>query len=163
MDIKIGKFTLETLTTGMYDSPKDIYREYIQNAVDSIDNAIAEGILKPGKDCIEIKIDSLNGCITIIDNGTGVSLLKAQDYLLNIGDSVKFNTSNRGFRGIGRLAGLAYCDELIFTTSYYGEETKTTVAFNAHELRKSLYAIEDNGSLEEVFTKVVLISHEQET
>ena len=60
MDIKIGKFTLETLTTGMYDSPKDIYREYIQNAVDSIDNAIAEGILKPGKDCIEIKIDRLN-------------------------------------------------------------------------------------------------------
>ena len=163
MDIKIGKFTLETLTTGMYDSPKDIYREYIQNAVDSIDNAIAEGILKPGKDCIEIKIDRLNGCITIIDNGTGVSLLKAQDYLLNIGDSVKFNTTNRGFRGIGRLAGLAYCDELIFTTSYYGEETKTTIVFNAHELRKSLYAIEDNGSLEEVFTRVVSISNEHET
>lgn len=163
MDIKIGKFTLETLTTGMYDSPKDIYREYIQNAVDSIDNAISEGILKPGKDCIEIKIDRLNECITIIDNGTGVSLLKAQDYLLNIGDSVKFNTSNRGFRGIGRLAGLAYCDELIFTTSYYGEETKTTVIFNAHELRKSLYAIEDNGSLEEVFTRVVSISNEHET
>ena len=163
MDIKIGKFTLETLTTGMYDSPKDIYREYIQNAVDSIDNAIAEGILKPGKDCIEIKIDRLNGCITIIDNGTGVSLLKAQDYLLNIGDSVKFNTTNRGFRGIGRLAGLAYCDELIFTTSYYGEETKTTIVFNAHELRKSLYAIEDNGALEEVFTRVVSISNEHET
>lgn len=162
MDIKIGKFTLETLTTGMYDSPKDIYREYIQNAVDSIDNAIAEGILKPGKDCIEIKIDRLNGRITIIDNGTGVSLLKAQDYLLNIGDSVKFNTTNRGFRGIGRLAGLAYCDELIFTTSYYGEETKTTIVFNAHELRKSLYAIEDNGSLEEVFTRVVSISNEHE-
>ena len=46
MTIKIGKFTLETLTTGMYDSPKDIYREYIQNAVDSIDNAIKLGILK---------------------------------------------------------------------------------------------------------------------
>ena len=40
MTIKIGKFTLETLTTGMYDSPKDIYREYIQNAADSIDNEI---------------------------------------------------------------------------------------------------------------------------
>ena len=162
MDIKIGKFTLETLTTGMYDSPKDIYREYIQNAVDSIDNAIAEGILKPGKDCIKIKIDRSNGCITIIDNGTGVSILKAQDYLLNIGDSIKFNTSNRGFRGIGRLAGLAYCDELIFTTSYYGEETKTTIAFNALALRKSLYTIEDNGSFEEVFIRVVSISNEYE-
>ena len=125
MDIKIGKFTLETLTTGMYDSPKDIYREYIQNAVDSIDNAIAQGILKLGKDVIDIKIDSLNKSITITDNGTGVSAEKTRDYLLNIGDSVKFNTNNRGFRGIGRLAGLAYCDELIFSTSYYGEETKT--------------------------------------
>ena len=118
MDIKIGKFTLETLTTGMYDSPKDIYREYIQNAVDSIDNAITQGILKPGKDAIDIKIDRTNACITITDNGTGVSAEKAQEYLLNIGDSVKFNTNNRGFRGIGRLAGLAYCDELIFSTSY---------------------------------------------
>ena len=163
MDIKIGKFTLETLTTGMYDTPKDIYREYIQNAVDSIDNAIAEGILKPGKDCIEIKIDHFNECITIIDNGTGVSSEKAKEYLLNIGDSVKFNTSSRGFRGIGRLAGLAYCDELVFSTSYYGEETKTIITFNANELRKSLYAIEDNGSLEEVFARVVTISREDET
>ena len=163
MDIKIGKFTLETLTTGMYDSPKNIYREYIQNAVDSIDNAITLGILKPGKDAIDIKIDRTNACITIIDNGTGVSAEKAKEYLLNIGDSVKFNTNNRGFRGIGRLAGLAYCDELIFSTSYHGEESKTTITFNANELRKSLYAIEDNGSLEEVFIKVVSISHEQET
>ena len=147
----------------MYDSPKDMYREYIQNAVDSIDNAIAEGILKIGKDCIEIKIDRLNECITITDNGTGVSSLNVQDYLLNIGDSVKFNTSSRGFRGIGRLAGLAYCDELIFTTSYYGEESKTIITFNANELRKSLYAIEDNGSIEEVFTRVVTISKEYET
>ena len=162
MDIKIGKFTLETLTTGMYDSPKDMYREYIQNAVDSIDNAIAEGILKTGKDCIEIKIDRLNECITITDNGTGVSSLNAQDYLLNIGDSVKFNTGSRGFRGIGRLAGLAYCDELIFTTSYCGEGFKTIITFNANKLRKSLYAIEDNGSLEEVFTRVVTTAKECE-
>lgn len=163
MDIKIGKFTLETLTTGMYDSPKDIYREYIQNAVDSIDNAITQGILKPSKDAIDIKIDRTNACITITDNGTGVSVEKAQEYLLDIGNSVKFNTNNRGFRGIGRLAGLAYCDELIFSTSSYGEESKTTITFNANELRKSLYAIEDNGSLEEVFTRVVTISKEYET
>ena len=53
MDIKIGKFTLETLTTGMYDSPKDIYREYIQNAVDSIFNQnetfLLQGVTGSGK------------------------------------------------------------------------------------------------------------------
>lgn len=36
METTIGKFTLETLTSGMYERPKDLYREYIQNAVDSI-------------------------------------------------------------------------------------------------------------------------------
>lgn len=40
MEITIGKFTLETLTSGMYDRPKDLFREYIQNAVDSIDVAV---------------------------------------------------------------------------------------------------------------------------
>ena len=163
MDIKIGKFTLETLTTGMYDSPKDIYREYIQNSVDSIDNAIGKGVLKLGQDHIDVKIDNLNKCIEIIDNGTGVSTSKARDYLLSIDDSVKFNTNSRGFRGIGRLAGLAYCNELIFSTSYFGEDVKTTITFNAEQLRKSLYAVEDNGSLEEIFTKIVKVSKENES
>lgn len=45
MDISIGKFTLESLTTGMYSEPESCYREYIQNAVDSLDSAIEQGIL----------------------------------------------------------------------------------------------------------------------
>lgn len=163
MDIKIGKFTLETLTTGMYESPKDIYREYIQNSVDSIDNAISQGILKKGNEFININIDPTNRVINIIDNGTGVSSSKAQDYLLNIGDSVKFHTNSRGFRGIGRLAGLAYCEELIFCTSFYGEEVKTEISFNANELRRSLYSMEDKGSLEEVFTKVITVKKDYES
>ena len=163
MDIKIGKFTLETLTTGMYDTPKDIYREYIQNAVDSIDNAYLRGILKLGKDCIDIKIDKINRTISITDNGMGISKVNAKDYLLNIGDSSKFNTNNRGFRGIGRLAGLAYCDELTFVTSYYGEEVKTIITFDANKLRDVLYSTEDHGTLEEVFTQVVSIFEEPES
>jgi len=38
--IKIGKYTLESLTTGMYTDPKIIYREYIQNSVDAIEEAV---------------------------------------------------------------------------------------------------------------------------
>ena len=38
-EIIIGKYTLESLTNGMYSNPLDLYREYIQNAVDSIDSA----------------------------------------------------------------------------------------------------------------------------
>ena len=43
-EIEIGKFTLESLTTGMYNNPEIVYREYIQNAVDSFDNAISFGV-----------------------------------------------------------------------------------------------------------------------
>lgn len=31
--VQVGKYTLESLTTGMYSDPKIVYREYIQNSV----------------------------------------------------------------------------------------------------------------------------------
>lgn len=43
--IVIGKHTLESLTSGMYSDPYVVYREYIQNATDSIDEAVACGII----------------------------------------------------------------------------------------------------------------------
>ena len=46
----IGKYTLESLTNGMYSSPLDMYREYIQNAVDSIDIAIEQGLISSESD-----------------------------------------------------------------------------------------------------------------
>ena len=45
-NIIIGKHTLESLTSGMYSDPFVIYREYIQNSADSIDEAIETGLLK---------------------------------------------------------------------------------------------------------------------
>lgn len=104
----------------------------------------------------------VNKSVFILDNGTCVSSCVAKEHLLNIGDFVKYNTSNRGVRGIGRLAGLAYCDELVFSTSYFGEEIKTIITFNAKELRENLYSIEDNNSLENVFIKVVFVAQERE-
>ena len=38
----VGKNVLETLTTGMYDDARFIFREYIQNAADQIDLAVEE-------------------------------------------------------------------------------------------------------------------------
>ena len=36
-NFKTGMYLFETLTAGMYNEPLSIYREYIQNSVDSID------------------------------------------------------------------------------------------------------------------------------
>lgn len=40
LDVSIGKFTLESLTTGMYSDARIVFREYIQNAVDALEEAI---------------------------------------------------------------------------------------------------------------------------
>ena len=57
MEISIGKFTLESLTTGMYSEPESCFREYIQNAVDSLDSAINQGIINLDASRIEIIVD----------------------------------------------------------------------------------------------------------
>ena len=45
-NIVIGKHALESLTTGMYSDPLVVFREYIQNSADAIDEALLKGILK---------------------------------------------------------------------------------------------------------------------
>ena len=41
----VGKYTLESLTSGLYVSPLDLFREYVQNAADSIDQAVQDHII----------------------------------------------------------------------------------------------------------------------
>ena len=54
----VGKNILEHLTTGMYSASTVIYREYIQNASDSIDKAIEKGIIAASEAEIHIAISS---------------------------------------------------------------------------------------------------------
>lgn len=152
----IGKYTLESLTNGMYDSPLDLYREYIQNAVDSIDEAAETGIATKEQLKIRITIDDEGNTIRIKDNGCGISAEKAIGTLIDIGNSGKNRTSSRGFRGIGRLAGLGYCQNLVFTTSSLGETQKTIVKFNAQKLTQLLLVKdEDSVSVQDVIGQVV--------
>ncbi len=134
---KIGKDVIESLTLAMYDDPKFIYREYIQNSADQIDIAVEEGLVDSKEDCkIEIKIDKIERKIIIIDDATGVPQEKVLPILKSIAQGVKDRTKHKGFRGIGRLGGLAYCDRLVFETSYAGEETKSKLIWNAKELKQ---------------------------
>ena len=71
-NVQVGKYTLESLTTGMYSDPKIVYREYIQNAVDSLENAVTHGLLEPQGMRIDIVIDEENAVISIRDNGMGI-------------------------------------------------------------------------------------------
>ncbi len=137
-DIQVGKYTLESLTTGMYSDPKIVYREYIQNSVDALENAVSQNLLEPQGMRIDIIVNEENSSISIRDNGTGISSNDAISTLMNIGSSKKRHANNRGFRGIGRLGGMSYCDTLVFSTSSEGEEIKTIITYNCKKLRELL-------------------------
>lgn len=133
---KIGKDVIESLTLGMYEDARFIYREYIQNSADQIDLAVETGLLKSLRDgIIDIEIDKSEESITIYDNATGISCSKVESILKNIAQSTKDRTKNKGFRGIGRLGGLGYCEKLIFETSSQGEAKKSFLIWDAKKLK----------------------------
>jgi len=135
-DYKFGANILENLTTGMYQDSKVIYREYIQNSCDSIDKAVKTGILKNLKAGeINLWLDYESRTISIEDNGTGISSEEFQNALGDIADSDKKIGENKGFRGIGRLCGLAYCKELVFTSSFKGEDIISEMRCDAEKMR----------------------------
>ena len=166
-DVSVGKFTLESLTTGMYSDARIVYREYIQNSVDSLENAVELNIIKQDEMRINIVADSINNHIFIEDNGTGVESENAVSVLLNIGDSTKRSNNNRGFRGIGRLGGMSYCDKLVFSTSAKGEATATRISFDCMELRRlmlpGMEEHEDLVSLLKKITTIERVKEEEET
>src|SRR5262249_34697316 len=113
--IRVGKDVIEILTTGMYVSPLSVYREYVQNSADAIDDARGQGLIDAEeRGQVLIDIDHQSRSVTIIDNGAGLPSQHAMNTLLAIGGSAKRGTTARGFRGVGRLCGLAYCRELEF-------------------------------------------------
>lgn len=160
---KIGKDVIESLTLAMYDDPKFIYREYIQNSADQIDIAVENGLVTSHNDCkIEIKIDKIQRNISILDNGTGVPSDKVLPVLKSIAQGVKDRTKHKGFRGIGRLGGLAYCDRLIFETSYSGESTKSTLIWNAKELKQIINDRSKNEDASDVIDTITSLETNDE-
>lgn len=136
--IIIGKHTLESLTSGMYSDSYVVFREYIQNSVDSIDEAIRLGLLIPGTEQIVVRLAPTENQIVITDNGLGIPSTDAEKTLISIGNSKKSSESSRGFRGIGRLAALSYCQRLTFSTSFKGESIATQIVIDASKLSEIL-------------------------
>ena len=107
----VGADILGLVTSGMYFDPLTVYREYVQNAVDAIQSA---GIGDEG--VITITLSPDEGGVTIRDNGPGLTLAEAKKTLVPIAKSGKRGQGFRGFRGVGRLAGLAFAESVAFVT-----------------------------------------------
>lgn len=135
--IQVGSFFLETLTTGMYEDPFHAIREYVQNAFDAIQDAVRQELMRAeeGEILITVGGTARAPSLTIRDNGTGIPQAQAYSTLVSLGASRKTPTHHAGFRGIGRLGGIAYCTTLRFTTKARGEAVATIVEWDCGRVR----------------------------
>ena len=122
--VAIGSSILGLVTAGMYDNPLAIYREYIQNAVDSL-----ERDPNPSHGRIEVTLDPHERKARIRDDGPGLSQEQCLKELLPIGRSHKCLGTDRGFRGIGRLSGLAFASTVTFRTRSRSDSPVTRVTW----------------------------------
>lgn len=150
---KAGMYLLETLSSGMYNEPLSIYREYIQNAVDSID--LAKINKSSSNFSIKIELDPFNKTINIFDNGKGIPYRKAEQILSGIGSSNKKGDGQRGFRGIGRLGGIAFSSKVIFRTKARGENIESIQEWDCVKLNNILSNQKySNLTLKQLFNKI---------
>ena len=136
---EIRKDILKMLMFQMYPNALVIYREYIQNAYDSINQAIRQGILNNQKDGY-VTVDIKDNDIIIKDNGCGISVASSKQTLLDVSSSTK--SGQAGMFGIGRLVGAGFCQELCFMTSALDEDKATVVKFDVDKIES--YLKDDN-------------------
>lgn len=157
----VGKNLLRMVMLQLYNNPRCIYREYIQNGRDAINDAVSKGILKNIRDGF-VAITINNGNIIIEDNGTGIKSSEAAKILMDIANSLKNGIDTAGQFGVGRLSGGEFCEELEFITSYKGEPTSTTVSMNINRLRDILDQDGIDTSAEQVMTAICDVTSGEE-
>ncbi|XUY30428.1 ATP-binding protein (plasmid) [Agrobacterium sp. rho-8.1] len=155
-DIVIGRDVLELVSSAMYVDPMTVYREYIQNCADAIDEARVAGIIGEGEHGqVSIKIDAASRSILIRDNGIGVANKEFARKMVALGASRKRGTTARGFRGVGRLAGLGYAQELIFRSKTASDTSVAELVWDCRKLKAALRQSE--GTIEELIRSVATL------
>ena len=158
-EIVIGKDILELVSSSMYVDPMTIYREYVQNAADAIDEAHSQGLLsrnEPG--VVDISFEVSTRTVRIRDNGTGVPWDRFARTLAGLGGSAKRGTQARGFRGVGRLAGLGYAQELVFRSRCQGETEVSELRWDCRHLKSLLRSAEFSGGVADLISQVAKVA-----
>ncbi len=107
---RVGASIVEIITESLYDKPIVVFREYVQNSADSL--RIAEKSDPVSE--LEIKIWKEKNSLYFLDNGTGIASEEFATTMGSIADSAKMRSKSIGYKGIGRLSGLSYCQKLTF-------------------------------------------------
>ena len=104
----VGSNILSIITESLYDDPIVVFREYVQNAIDSICSMDDSNDSK-------IIIESIKDSdLLFVDNGRGIEKDRFKNKMLHIANSDKSRFRNLGYKGIGRLSGVPYCKKLYF-------------------------------------------------
>ena len=157
-EIFVGKDVLELLGSSMYVNPLSIFREYIQNATDAIDDAIAAGLLQSiNEGRIEINLDHIDRRVVIRDNGIGLGNRVFPSRMLSFGASTKRGTDARGFRGVGRLSGLGYVQQLVFRSRAKGDTKVLEAAWDGRVVKRMLASSDANTDLRTVVREAVTL------
>ena len=107
IDSGVGAGIVSIITESLYDNPIVVFREYVQNSVDSIYKT-------EQNENREIRIWNNADDLFFLDNGIGIPEDSFKEEMIKIGDSKKRKQKNLGYKGIGRLSGVPYCKELVF-------------------------------------------------
>ena len=155
----VGKNFLENLTVAMYENSFTVYREFVQNAADSIDKAIEKGLLDKEEASIDIVIDYNKRKISVHDNAMGIPMRDFKKKMTDVADSEKDRNTDKGFRGIGRLAGLGYCDTLIFRTTVKDEDKESIIKWDGVRLKEIVADSSLHPSSDELIEMITDVSY----
>lgn len=148
MSLGIGIRLLETLTSALYEDPIVFFREYVQNSAD----AFIRNPVENSK--IEITIDENERVIEFFDNGYGIETNRFNEKMRGIGKSDKSSAIDQiGFRGIGRLSAMPFCDQLIFSNKVKGESTIQIFSWNGDKYNQ-LLSLSDSDDLERAIDEI---------
>jgi len=157
-EVFVGKDVLELLSSSMYVNPLSIFREYVQNATDAIDDAVAAGLL-PSIDegRVEINLDHIDRRVVIRDNGVGLANADFPARMLSFGASAKRGTDARGFRGVGRLSALGYVQELVFRSRAKGDTKVLEASWDGRVVKRLLASTDAETDLRAIVKEAVIL------
>lgn len=157
-NVVVGKDILDLLAGSMYVDPLNVYREYLQNAADSIDQARDADLDFEEEAGVQIFFDHAERNIRIRDNGISIPFSEFIQRIVTVGASQKRGKNLRGFRGVGRLSGLGYCQELIFRGRAEGNPKVTEIRWDGRALKTKYRDQNYNGSLADIVKEVTTVT-----
>lgn len=142
MKITLGKDLIECLSWSLYANPIVLFREAIQNSIDSFGTHSSEY----SKIKIDAHLNVKDRSISITDNGPALGETEFVKNLTSLGESSKKGKAQAGCRGIGRLSGLGICDSITFESKQKDSKTANICVIHAKEIRDELTKPDKNDS-----------------